>query len=350
MRGKQVLNLLFLLALGCSRLTTNGKAPVTVEGVSIEEKQRVLKLSATLEPSEKVEFKFPLDVKIEKVFVALGESVQQGDPLFSLSETDFNLHLNRLRGQLMEQEALLEKNVYFLRNRDRLLDEGKIDQTMHDTLEMEVKTLEAQVQKFKSEIGLAENYLSRTTISAPFSGQIGSKNISSGTILSASQTALTLVQMNPIHVTFQIPLKEMGTVAKGMSLQVFLESEKSIPRIATLFYIAPEAQGPQPEITLKATLPNENLSLKGGASAEVQFKSSKLSRVLRVPTHSILTEGGKEFIYIVRENRAWPVRIFTSPTEDPDWTEVVGGIKETDLIITQGYEKLKTGQEVNLWR
>lgn len=349
MRWKNPLIFLLFFLCACSRTGSNGKASVTVEGVSVEEKQQVLKLSAVLEPSEKVDFKFPIDVKIDKVFVPFGEAVQQGDPLFSLSETDFTLHLNRLKGQLMEQEALLEKNAYFLRNRDRLLDEGKIDQTMHDTLEMEVKTLEAQTQKLKSEIAIAENHLSRPMVTAPFRGQIGVRNISNGTTLGAGESGLTLVQMNPIHVTFQIPLKDATAVAKGMPIQVLLEGE-SATRAATILFVAAEADSARREILVKAALPNENLFLKGGMQAEVKFISPRKARVLSIPTEAVLTEGEKEFVYIVRESKAWPIRIFTRSTDNPDWTEVLEGLKETDLVITKGQEKLKTGQEVNLWR
>ena len=156
---KKIPLIFFLFFISCSRggpggFFGDGKASVSVDKVAAEEKQPTIALPAVLEPSEKVEIQFPFDVKIERVLANLGDTARNGDLLFTLNDQDFNLKLAQLKAQKLEQEALLDKNNYFLRNRDRLLEEGKIDKSLYDSLEAEVRSLEAQLNRIKADMGI----------------------------------------------------------------------------------------------------------------------------------------------------------------------------------------------------
>ena len=113
--------LILLMLFGCSRggpggLFSNGKVAVSVDKPIVEEKQATIALSATLIPSEKADILFPMDVKIDRVAVNMGDSVNQGDPILYLNEQEFALKLSQIKAQRMEQEALLEKNNYFFKS------------------------------------------------------------------------------------------------------------------------------------------------------------------------------------------------------------------------------------------
>lgn len=341
---------LFLLFAGCTR-GGEGKIPVTVASVGVEQKMAQVSAAAILEPSEKTEIQFPLLVKIDQVYAKLGSTVAAGDPLFSLNEQEFGLQLTQLKTKLMEQEALAEKNTYFLRNRDRLLEEGKIDQSMFDTLEAEVKTLESKAGQLKNEIAMIESQMRGSVITAPFAGVVTARNMGPGGSLPPHQTALTLLQINPILVSFSMEASDAVLIEKGSTVEVTVKGFEGKKYTGNIFFISGEVEAGEQTVTVKGQIPNDNQFLKAGMEAHVEFVSPRLVKILSVASSAVETDGNKEYVYIVRENRAWRVRVYTR--RFPDNTgrmEILEGLKETDIVVTQGQEKLTNGAEVNLWR
>ncbi|MDO8526306.1 MAG: efflux RND transporter periplasmic adaptor subunit [Deltaproteobacteria bacterium] len=346
---------IFLLT-ACSKgpggfFASNDKLPVSVDKVLIEDKQATVSLPAILEPSEKVEFQFPMDVKVEQVFVNLGDTVNAGDPLFRLNDQDFNLKLSQLKAQKMEQEALFEKNNYFLKNRDRLLEEKKIDKSMYDSLDSEVRAIEARVETLKADVALAENHLKQVTVNAPFTGMVALKNIANGASVPARQVLMNMVKADPMLVTFSMPENQAQSISKGMNVGVKIENfgDKIFP--SSVLYVAPELKSSDHSFEVKAQLSNPQQTLKGGMAAQVFFVSPQKSKVLSIPSKAVLSEGNKDYVYIVRQNKAWRVRVYTRKNmENPEQAEILDGLTDEDVVVTEGQDKLKEGAEVNLWR
>lgn len=350
---KWLVMVLLGLVTGCSGggLFSDGKVPVSVQKMVVHQKQTSFEIPARLEPGESLDIRFPVDVKIDHFLVKLGDRVVQGDPLLVLNEADFRLSSGQLKTRLMEQEALAEKNSYFLKNRDRLLEEGKIDQSMSDTLEAEVKALEAKVELLKGDIARLENMVQNIRVTAPFEGIIAAKQASDGVQVPSGQGVLTLVQDNPMAVVFLMKGEEASFVAPGMTVEVQVEGMEGKPLQAAVGFVAPVIEKGTQTLEVRASLSNGEGMLKGGMGAVVRFTSPRWVPVFTLPSRAVLTEGSKEYVYVVRENKAWPVRVFTrKSSEDPEQVEVMEGLNPPDLVVTEGVEKLKTGTEVNLWR
>lgn len=341
-----------LAVTGCSGggLFSDGKIPVSVQKMAVNQRQASFSLPAVLSPGESVDISFPVDVKVDKFVVKLGDKVAAGDPLLFLDEQDFRISSGQLKTKLMEQEAMAEKNGYFLKNRDRLLDEGKIDQSMFDTLESEVKTLEAKVTLLKGDIARMDNMVQNVRVAAPFGGIVAAKNGSDGARFVAGQNLLTLVQNNPMVAAFQMKGSDAAFVAPEMSVAVEVEGFDGPPLQAGVTFVSPAIEKATQTLEVRATLPNGEGNLKGGTSATVHFTSPKWVRVFTLPSQAVLSEGNKEYVYVVRENKAWPVRIFTKKSlDDPNSVEVLEGLTPQDMVVTEGFDKLKAGAEVNLW-
>ncbi len=342
--------------VGCSRggpggIFSDGKISVSADKVVVEEREPTLSLPAVLEPSEKIEIQFPFDVKIDRVAVNLGDTVKQGDLLGTLNDQDFNLKLAQLRAERLEQETLLDKNNYFLRNRDRLLEEGKIDKSMYDSLESETKSIDARLSRIKADVALVENQAHALSITSPIAGMVSVKNISPGATVAAHQTLLAIVKNDPVFIAFNMPAADAGAVAKGANIQITIENFPGKNWTAPIVFVAPELDSASHHFNVKAQLANPNQIFKGGMEAEVRFTSPTKAKIMTVPAKAVLQELGKEYLYVIRQNRAWRVRVYTKKSlESPDLLEIMEGLQPNDLVVTEGQEKLKEGIEVNLWR
>lgn len=349
-----IYGILFIF-LSCSRGEPgdiiNGKVAVTVDKPRVEEKKVALSLPATLEPSGKIIYRFPIDVKIERVAVRLGEAVTQGTLLFELNGADLSLKLATLKARREEKKSLLDKNAYFLETRDRLLEEGKIDQTQYNAMEVELNKSRAEFERLDAETKEMENQISNALINAPFDGIIAELSIAGGAQASAGEPLLSLVRTDPIYVSFSLPSAESASVGLGMTVDVTIEGFREKTFQVPVTFIGPELDPATKTFEVKATLENKNYVLKGGAGAQVRFLSQMAKKILTIPAEALLKEGEKEYVYIIRENKAWPTRVYTKKEFDnPETVEVQEGLKEKDMVVTEGQESLQAGSEVNLWR
>lgn len=354
MFSRKVLTLLLFFA-SCSRgepgQIIDGKVIVTADRVIVEEKKPTLSLAATLTPSAKVLFRFPFEIKVERVAVRLGESVAQGALLFELDATDLALKLASLKVKREEKKSLLTKNAYFFENRDRLLEEGKIDKTQYESLETEVNAGRQETERFTAEISEIESQLTDNTVRAPIDGIIAEMSVVNGAKIPANETALTLVRIDPIYVSFEVPAEEVASVSLGMNVDVAIEGFEGKNSEAPITFVNPELDPARKTLGVKASLPNNGYALKGGMQAQVHFTGQKLKKTLRVPAKALLKEGDKEYVYVVKENKVWPVRVFAKEdSDDPEMLEIQSGLKESDLVVTEGHQSLEPGVAVNLWR
>ena len=329
---------------------SNEKNKVTVEKVMIDEAPSKLSIPATIEPSQKVSYQFPIDLKVEKLHAQLGDAVARGNPLFDLSEIDLALRVSKLKAELAKEEAKLEKNRYFLENKERLLNEGKIDLSQSESLPSEVKLNQAEVDRLKAEVGLVDNLTSQAPITAPFDGIVAALNITPNVNIPAGTILLTMTQENPAIVLFQLPATESGGITTGTSIPVQVEGFGDENLSATVRWVGSELSEATHSFEVKAELTNPNGMLKSGMEAQVFFESKRKRRVRKIPAQAIVTESDKEFVYVVVNNKAWPVRVYPKPDpENPTLVEVEGNINDDSIVVIEVQKGLKAGTEVNLW-
>lgn len=337
--------------ISCARGPADGKIPVTVEKVLVEEKQANLSLPATLEPAAKAVFTFPMEVKIDAVPIRLGEVVPQGNVLFELDALDLSLKMAGLKAKRQEVGSLLDKNKYFLENRERLLDEGKIDQIQYDALEMEVQKAQGEWERLNAEVSLIENEMKEASVAAPFTGIVSTLQAAAGTRIPTGEPILTLVQINPVHVTFTLPAEEAGGITTDMPVEVKVEGFGDQTFEAPIIFISPEIDAADKTLKIKAALSNDRYVFRGGLNAQVRFLSRRPRKILSISRRAVMEEAGKKMVYIIRQNKAWPVSIHTRESETrPEMVEVLSDLNENDLVVVEGQEKLQAGAEVNLWR
>lgn len=349
---KNRLLLIPFILLMASFLSCFGGVPrVTVENALIEEKPVDIQLRAELRPTEEVVLKFPSELQIAEVSVQTGDSVQKGQKLMTLSQPFFTLGRDKMRSKLLEKEELLGKKLYFLQNRDRLLDEGKIDQTLFDTIESETKTLEAEIAQLQADIALQTHFIDNAVVIAPISGFVTEKNVSNGATSEPGKPLLTLTQTDPLQVVFEVLPEEIQTVRDRMPVTVTVEGFENDPHTAEIFYIAPTADSERHTFEVRAMLQNPRAILKAGLDAQVRFTSPDTKQTLLLPSESVVEKEGKNIVFLVSDHKAWrrEVRLRKIP-ESPHLVEILEGVSPTDMVVTKNPSALSDGMEVKLWR
>lgn len=360
-RGSNSLKILIIVSLltltgsscgegGCAGLfRSRGEGvTVTVEHVRVKEVSPVVEVKGKLVPNDKADISYPNDVRVGEVYVNIGDTVFKGDPLFRLSEDNLNSDLNFARARRTELEALIEKNNNLLRSRERMLDEGKVNQDEITRLEKEIAAEDAELERIRAEMTKLSHNLDNVAVVSPVSGVVTMREINAGSTAGAGETLIRIININPVVVSFDIEAKQSEDVAVGTPLNVFIPDLPDKQFVAKVAFINPELHRVGKTFEVWATIPNDEFLLKAGMAASTEFVSDTPKHSYVIPLSAVLSRASRPYVYKVSKGVANKASI-TIGDVDGQQVEVARGLERGDMVVVKGAEDLYDGADVNIW-
>jgi len=323
--------------------------PVTVEKAKESDRVETISTPSTFQVGQKAEVTVAESAPLDRIFVQEGETVTSGQPLFRLEEESILLKLGQLRAEQRENETEYDQIEYLYRNRDRLLDEGEIDNERYDALEGEFKEKEGGAEKISLQIKELEAKRDKVLYRSPISGVVEKvTNTPPGSTVSTAKPVVVVIETNPMIATFALTPEEAAAIIPGMPV-VFellaLAGEKVGGTIKSV------GSSPDPTTGLfeiKCIVPNDNGVIKTGMTAKAELTSKLKRRFFIVPKEAMLNDGRRHYVYIVEKGIAHQ-RLVRLHRYIEDQAEISSGLSNNDLVVIKGNDKLKEGTVVELW-
>jgi membrane fusion protein (multidrug efflux system) len=98
---------------------------------------------------------------------------------------------------------------------------------------------------------------------------------------------------------------------------------------------------------IEIEIPNPDYRLRPGMYARVGISTGARKDALVVPTNALVDLGGRRGVFVPRNETA-VFRIVQVGLEQPQLTEVLGGLVENDQVITTGSAALRDGDRIVL--
>jgi membrane fusion protein, multidrug efflux system len=325
-----------------------GAIPVTVESVVAREKTQSVSIPATIEAAESATVTLPEDATVERVFVTEGTAVAAGAELLKLSEEETNARLSRLRGDLRDAQSKLDRNNYILKNRDRMLDEERIDRAQYDSAEADVQAASNDVDRIKQDIGKLETRLGDLTVKSPIAGVVTKRSISPGLAARAGDPLLTISKTDPAIATFRLVPEEAAAAQPGTEIKVRLPLATGEIPTGKIASVGTQLNPEDKTITVRATIPNAASAIKAGMQAMVEITSPRTQRVYVIPEDSLIRDPRGYFVFTVVKGTAHKVQVIPGEVHDRH-IEITRGLKDEDVVVVRGQDKLAEGTAVDMW-
>ncbi len=322
--------------------------PVTVESVVMRENAQKITVAAELGTAESADVSVPEEAIVDRFLVSEGDRVTAGDAVARLSEDEMNLRIVRLRTELRDAQSKLEKDSYLLRNRDRLLDEERIDQERYDKLESEIETDEREIEKINQDIARLEEVAGDATLKSPISGVVTKRYVSAGAVAPAKSPIITISKVDPAVVEFKLTADMSTMVRPGNPVRVRFPAlggrsvEGSITAIDTK--LDPESGN----FTVLASIPNPLGVYKAGMKANVEFEGPNKQQVFVIPEAALIRQDRNFFVFTVVKGAAHKVQVIPKQSKG-NYIEIARGLREADLVVVRGHDKIKEGTKVDIW-
>ncbi len=191
--------------------------------------------------------------------------------------------------------------------------------------------------------------IAKKTIRAPFNGRLGISTVARGQYLNAGDKIVTLQTLDPIHVDFNLPQRQLAQIQVGQ--RVLLSNDAGGGGIeGKITAISPLVDAATRNALVEATAANPKKLLLPGMFARVDIDSGEAKPYLTLPQTAITYNPYGSTVFVVERGEkltAKQVFVTTGPTRG-DQVAVLSGIEEGQQVVTSGQLKLKNGTEVKI--
>ncbi len=267
---------------------------------------------------------------IEKMPVVLGSTIKSGDLLVKISAGEISANsvqaqaqLDQARRNLEREKKLLLKNAATAEN---------------------VKSLEDMYRVAEAEHRGAVTMLSYTTITAPFDGEVTSKEVNVGDLATPGIPLLHLEDSSKLQVVVSVPESLVLQIHPGDILAIHIPTA-SLNLQGVVAEIAPVADPLSRTATVKINI-DPSPQLRSGQFARVIIPGN-MKESLFVPSTAIQSFGQMEILFVITEDKAH-LRLIRTGTVIGDQVEILAGLEPGEIIIVTNSSKLIDGQPVSV--
>ncbi len=195
----------------------------------------------------------------------------------------------------------------------------------------------------KAKLELAQARLKRYTLTAPFAGTVGLRNLTAGDYIKEGADVVAVEDLSSMRLDFRLPEKMNPVVRAGSTLRANFEAYPGRDFMATVIAVDPQIDPAGRSVLIRARLANPGSILKPGMLARVTLSLGQRSNVLMVPEEAVVPQGGDAFVYRVIEGKAvkTPVRL---GLRRPGQVEIASGVQVGDQIVVAGQIRISRDQ------
>lgn len=321
---------------------------VRTGNIQVQDQYTILRAFAgQIEPPQSVSIAFETGGTVSSVFFDEGESVKKGDVLAKLDSRLLQAELNRLQASRRVIEAQKELAVLTNERQSQLQQKGFASGQTADQSRLSVVELDARLAEIDSSILAAEIRIEKTTVIAPFDGQVDQRNIDPGTAIGSGQSVLSLLEENKTIFRVGIDPDLTDSVAVGSTLNIVLNGESKAAKVIALL---PRIDPSTRTRIIRAEL-LEDVDLAYGQTARLMLPLRIESRGVWVPLSAI--EDGVRGLWTVKT-----IKDLDQPTVSIEAVEVIhadekrayvrGTFEDDTLLILDGMHRVVAGQAVNV--
>jgi len=306
--------------------------PAEVFQVESSSLNHVITTVGTLRANEAVILRPEISGRVSAILFREGEIIEKGQPLIEIDNTSFVAELAQAQAQ-----ANLSR-IEYQRAAD-LLERRVGSQTDRDTRLAQLRVTEAQVQ-------LAQAQLAKTTLLAPFAGEVGLRYVSPGDFISAGQDLVEVVDTHEMKIDFTLPERNISQIQVGQVIEVLVDALPGQTFQGEIYAISPSSRSGSHNLSIRARIPNEDGQLRPGLFARITIITGQDPDALMVPEAAIIPQNNEFFIMRLNaENQVGLVPV-TLGSRRVGEVQILSGLEVGDVIVTAGHIKLRPGMPV----
>lgn len=283
--------------------------------------------TATVEAEVKNNIAPSSPVRIDRIFVEVGDRVSKGQKLVQMDAAN----LKQTKLQLDNQE------IEFGRI-DELYKVGGVSKSEWDASKMQLDVRKTAYQ----------NLLENTSLLSPVDGVVTARNYDNGDMYSGGNPVLVVEQITPVKLIINVSETYFTKVRKGAPVDVKLDvyGDEVFPGVINLVY--PTIDATTRTFQVEIRLANQDQRVRPGMFARATLNFGTAENVV-VPDLAIVKQAGSgdRYVFVYKDGRVSYNKVELGRRMGTEY-ELKSGVPDNSQVVVAGQSRLVNGAEVSV--
>lgn len=381
---------------GCSNSKKTSEAiiednytPVEVAVAAIDSIANRVTMNGKVVANEEISVVPKMVGVVSSVNVELGDTVEEGTILFTIEQGDISKNVEQAantveiakKGVAQAENGVNSATTNYELNNERIVnaklnlertiklyEEGAVSKSQLEQAELAAseKSLDAiktqinqaeisyqqslnQLRQAEISYEQAKSGLGNTLVKAPMSGVIASLNVKEGQIVTNSQPAATIVDMDKVYIQINVVENLINKLKVGQEVEINIPAafDEFIPSTISYISLTPDTRSQL--YPIKIYIENIGKGIRPGMNGEVRLNMDQVDSTIVIKSNAVLDKDDKKIVYVVEENLAVEKEV-TVGLDTGDFIEIRTGIIAGEKIIVEGQHYVENGGKVKVVR
>lgn len=283
--------------------------------------------------NEAVEIHPEITARLTSIDFEEGQFVEAGDKLAELENVEPLAELASARAGLVDSQSQYRRSQELFKT--------------NAVAESELQQLEAQREADRAAVAAAEAQVEHTVIRAPFSGRLGLRRVSAGSLVSPGTVITTLDDTSSIKLDFDIPEIYLSRMESGLNVIARSAAWPDVDFVGRVSAIDSRVDPVSRTVMVRSLIPNEEGRLRAGMFLTVTLLKENVE-ALMVPEQALVPERSTQTVFVVATDNIVEQRQVKTGRRRPGEVEILEGLEAGERVIAEGTQKARNGQAVTI--
>jgi RND family efflux transporter MFP subunit len=341
-----------------------------------------LTVAGEFQPYQEVELHAKVSGYIRRINVDIGDRVKNGEVIATLEVPELNAQVSASQAEIRHSQSEItraqnevtqaEANFAALhaaytrlsqasKLRPGLIAEQELDdsrakdqdaQARIDVAKSALEAAKQQLDVSKADNQRVQSLEDYSVVTAPFTGVVTMRYADVGSLIQAGTSSNTqsmpvvkVAQSDLLRLRMPVPEEDVPFIKIGGDVQIKLQANGKIIS-GKIIRFTRELTTSTRTMLAEVDVPNPDLTLSTGMTAETTIVLQKENNVLTVPAGAVLKGNGQAYVLVVdTANKVQTVPV-TLGIQGPDRIEITGGLTQDQNVIVSGQANYEVGQVV----
>ena len=221
----------------------------------------------------------------------------------------------------------------------------------------ELDSAQSKFRRMNAVVDQMRSSIAKKTVTAPFDGQLGIRQVNVGQMINAGQQVVGLTALDPVYIDFALPDQYLSKLAKD--LEVTVRSDAFPGRLfkGKLTAINSMVDPVTRNVPLQATLENPDHALHPGMFAKVEVALSETRKTIVIPGSAVSYAPYGDSVFVIekqkdpktgKESEMLRQQFARIGEARGDFVAVTQGLKAGQTVVSTGVFKLRNGMAVTV--
>lgn len=301
------------------------KPRVKLATVTARQVDQILEYTATVEAEVKNNIAPASPVRIDHIYVEVGDKVSKGQKLVQMDAAS----LKQLKLQLDNQEIEFKRL-------DELYKVGGVSKSEWDASKM---SLDVKKTSYR-------NLLENTSLLSPISGIITARNYDNGDMYNGNTPVLVVEQIVPVKLLINISENYFSKIKKGSPVKVKFDVFEGEVFNGKISLIYPTINAATRTFPVELVLDNKDMKVRPGMFARVEVNFGSENHVV-VPDLAIVKQAGSgdRYVFVYEKGKVRYQKVELGSRMGSEY-ELISGVDNNSQVVVAGHARLVNGTEV----